>query len=607
MSEPKIRVLVIQLARLGDTLQSLMALRAAQQLYPQLEITFLARDRFADATKRVPWLHEVITLPTEALLSPILTRHQSEAQGIRDIAKWVRPLVQSTWDFVINWSYSESSSYLTGLLPARVKLGYSRRSDGTLSSADGWSHYIQAIVQGSIHQNIHLTDILTTQLLTALQIHVGDPVDAGNSPVTSKAFFALEMGERDFGRSWRDLSRKWIGLQLGAGHETKTWSPESWARLATLILRNHPECNLVLLGGPGESGKAEAFYAELRRNRISTSGILSLVGQTDFDLWASVIGRCQWIVAGDTAASHLASVLGTRVLNLSLGPVRLEETGPYGNGHYVVTSSRKCDGCLNESRTLSSHRCREDVTPESVYQVWSYATSEWIRRGAQTLTEHFASSGLSQWESRLGSINVLRSRIRGTEEGGGVVYEHILPRSLTIEAWSAQVLGHIARAWYCGWTPPIAQEITRPMIGPQLIQSLRRLSESSQVLQKVCDEAQRSAQELHLKSNRLRSEKIMKLKDRQEIQELGKKLTDLDSLMDRLSSADPALKPFSQMAKVLMHNLKGTQLSELGKESAESYRQLGKGVSILQEWIKTTLELARPVALVPNTIERGIP
>ena len=43
------RVLVIQLARLGDTLQSLMALRAAKHLYPELKIHLVARERAAAA------------------------------------------------------------------------------------------------------------------------------------------------------------------------------------------------------------------------------------------------------------------------------------------------------------------------------------------------------------------------------------------------------------------------------------------------------------------------------------------------------------------------------------------------------------------------------
>jgi hypothetical protein len=43
--------------------------------------------------------------------------------------------------------------------------------------------------------------------------------------------------------------------------------------------------------------------------------------------------------------------------------------------------------------------------------------------------------------------------------------------------------------------------------------------------------------------------------------------------------------------------LKGELVSELARESAESYQQLHQGVQILRDWIKHTLELARPVAL----------
>ena len=178
-----VRCLVIQLARLGDTLQSLMALKAAKQLYPQLEIHFLARERFASAARRVPWIEEVITLPTDDLLGPVVRGEAAERQALLGLAQWLSPLIEEPWDLLMNWSYSDASSYLTAMIPATVKLGYTRAKDQAFSCSDGWSHYMQAIVQGRVDQNIHLTDILTTQLLTALQIHVGDPVDAGDQPV----------------------------------------------------------------------------------------------------------------------------------------------------------------------------------------------------------------------------------------------------------------------------------------------------------------------------------------------------------------------------------------------------------------------------------------
>src|SRR3954463_14173287 len=88
-----IRCLVIQLARLGDTLQSLMALRAAKQLYPELEITFVARERFAAAASRVPWIAQVVTLPTDELLAPVLSGEKKDVEMIPELARWLAPLV----------------------------------------------------------------------------------------------------------------------------------------------------------------------------------------------------------------------------------------------------------------------------------------------------------------------------------------------------------------------------------------------------------------------------------------------------------------------------------------------------------------------------------
>lgn len=577
-----IRCLVVQLARLGDTIQSLMALRAAKQLYPDLEIHFVARERFAAAAKRVPWIHRVITLPTDELLGPVLEGKRSKGQALKDIARWVAPLVDQAWDIAINWTFSESSSYLTGLVPARVKLGYSRRKDITFSSADGWSSYINAIVQGGLAQNIHLTDVLTTQLLTALQIHVGEPEADGSAPVTSKSFFALELGEKD---AWnaKDLSRKWIGIQLGAGNEEKTWAPESWADVATQILRKHPECSIVLLGGKEDQARARRFLARANGGKR----VVSLVGETDFDLWASVVSRCNWVLSADTAAIHLASVLGTRVLNVSVGPVRWLETGPYGNGHYVVAPLAKT------------------VSPEAVYATWAYASNEWAHRRNFSFSAHLAQLGQASLQD---SVMVYRSKIRATDEGGGVHYEPLLKQSLDIEGWMAMVMGHVARAWYCGWVPPVGQELTREMLHPALVKSLREMEESSQLLTKVCEEAARTALALNRKSASLRSDKIMRLGDREELRELARKLMELDQLMERIGKAHAPMRAFSQMSKVLMHNLRGDHLMELGKESAEAYRQLGEGIGILREWLKHTLGLARPVALrsvTAGTIEEN--
>ena len=594
------RMLVIQMARTSDLMQSLMALRAAKQLYPGLKITLVARERFAAAAKKVPWIEQVVEFPSEELLSPALQGRKSEHQTLNEIASWATPLLAQPWDFCFNWTYSEASSFLAALIPSRVKLGFTRRADMTLSAVDGWSHFIQGIVQGGLQQNIHLTDILTTQLLTALQLHIGDPVEAGDMPVTSKGFFRLESNLQRLGVHPREFSRKWIGLQLGAGSLDKTWDPLNWAELATYILDRHPDTQIVLLGGPEDAGRAERFLEHID-GLVEDSRILNMIGKTDFDSWAALIGRCQWVIAGDTAAVHLASILGTRVLNLSLATYRSAETGPYGNGHYVLSASANCPACR---RNEGAHTCKDAISAEAAYAAWSYAAHEWSHRRATSVESHFQGLGFS---TELAGIQLSRSRIRPTDQGGGVVYEPLISRPMEMDEWLSQVNGHLARYWYCGWTPTIGQEVERERLSPRLIRELRDLDEAALVLNKVCEEARRTALQIEGLSGKLKSDRLMPVGLREELQSLGRKLQELENLVDRLSNAQLPLKGFSQMAKVLLHNLKGDALKDLGRESALSYGQLAHGVQVLRDWISHSLNLSRPRILVmkPAPVEQA--
>jgi ADP-heptose:LPS heptosyltransferase len=574
-----IRLLVMQFARLGDTIQSLMALRAAHQLYPQLEITMVVHENFGDAARSSPWIKDVIAFPTEKILAPILSGHKNSADSLGDLAHWMAPLLKDQWDFVVNWSFNEASSYLCGLLPAKVKLGFSRRNDGTFACLDGWSHYIQTIIQSETEQDIHLTDILTTQLLTSLQIHVGVPQDPGDSTVTSKSFFQYKK-EEFVCEKWNHPGKKWIAIQLGGSRPSRQWQPAQWAKLASMILRRHDETQIILLGTPRERNleKAffEAFYQSVSDPSQFATRIVSKVGTTPFHLWAQIIAGSQWLLTTDNSGLHMASVLGTRVLNVSQGDVRFTETGPYGNGHYVIKNSNS----------------------ESAYAVWTYANTEWQHRRETSLFDHFVNLGQKE---NINELEVYRSKIRPADQGGGLVYESLHTAPISFTKWYAQALSHIAREWYCGWVPPIGQEISRMQITPELIQTLRKIEEGVQILDQIFSECAKTANQLHEKSKNLKSEAIMRTQDRAEIQELGLKLQELEKLIERVGSTQTPLAVFSRFNQILMHNIQGRKIAELAEETAGVYRFLKIGSQSLKQWIEHTVQLARPVAVQPQS------
>jgi len=580
-----IRCAVIQLGRGSDVLESMLALRAAQQLYPSMEITLVCNEAHASLAEQADWIHQVVAAPIKSWMDEHKSGEVTHRQLMGPAARWLSPLISNgdngtvsndNWDILINWSYSESSSYLTALLPAKLKLGYSRRSSLEFASGDAWSQFIHGAVQESLDPGIHLTDMLTTQLLTALQVRFGEPIDAGNQSVTGRDFFSRIVTQGD---PILDPSRIWIGLQIDSFFKTAEWS-----KLIKLTLERHPEAQIVLLGDEGRREMGREIIKSCNHQGLDPRRIISLVGETDAELWIDVVSQCKWSICASSRPAQLASLLGTRVLQLSHRKDPSTVQSAYGNQHLLLSTTDE----------------KVQLVPEAVYAAWSFGQYEKNHQQNWDFAQHLDRLGfaaLNEW------IDLKRSRIRPSEEGGGVSYEREIKRPMTSQEWSALVHAQIARLWYCGWTPPVGSELDRSRIRPDLVQEMRALDDSSGVLVRVLGEAVRTAEQFYSKSSGLKSEKLMSLEDRQELEAQGRRLLELQKLVERLARADQHLVLFSTMLTVMLHNLEGDQISEISKETMISFKQLEQGAQLLRSWVTHTLKLARPAVVEPLSFQ----
>jgi len=570
-----IRCLILQLGRGSDILESLLALRAAQQLYPALEMTLVCREAFAAIPKEADWLKEVIALPTQEWVGP----HVQENMG--PVAKTLSPLIGTktggeSWDLLINWSYSQASSYLAALLPAKLKIGYTRRSKCLdFSSGDAWSQFVHGAVQGSLDPGIHLTDMLTTQLLTALQIQYGDPADVGNHSVTGRNFFRRVSSAGD---PILDPSRIWVGIQID-----RFFKASEWVRVMKHTLERHPEVQIVLLGDSTRRALAREITQIYGHQGTDPRRLVNLVGETDLDIWIDVVSQCKWMISCSALPAQLASLLGTRVLQLyhSKNPSSIQAA--YGNHHLMLSSTD------NQVR----------LAPEAVYAAWSYGQYEKNHRRNWDFAQHLERLGFS---SLVEWTELKRARIRPSEEGGGVAYDGDITRPMLTADWLSLVHAQIARQWYCGWTAPVGSELSRASLNPSLLQDLRALEDSSGVLARVLSEAVKTAEQFHSKSAGLKSEKLMSVSDRETLETQGRKLLELQKLVERLAAADSNLALFSAMLTILLHNLEGEQISEISKETVHAFKQLEQGALLMRSWIKHTLQMARPAVVAPLSL-----
>ena len=92
---------------------------------------------------------------------------------------------------------------------------------------------------------------------------------------------------------------------------------------------------------------------------------------------------------------HVATAVGTKVVDVSTGPVFAHETGPYGEGHLVIEPQMSCFPCAGGSE-CHHLACREAFDPEDVAMLVRHALGRGpIPRpaGARILEGRFRASG----------------------------------------------------------------------------------------------------------------------------------------------------------------------------------------------------------------------
>lgn len=331
------KILVLQLARLGDVFQTWPTLRSLSRA--GCEVHLLVRPRFRAATKGLAAVAKVHEFKTDEVLGPVLTRGKEGIVGsMAALDQLLANLDGENFDRIINLSFSPLSSWITYDLEVRsflrgkavMSVGYTRHADGSLAIPDDASAYFFAQVgsrssafPGEAVNRIPLPRLFSTIASTAVPSSDIETCDwAGPEKEVKLPEALIPRG-------------KFIAIHIGASTAEKTLDANNWAEV---VRRAFIQTNLdfVLLGSSEERKKSEEIYERVLASGISARHIANAVGCTNVEELFPIIKRASVLIAGDSALIHVASLVGTKVLNLSSRSVSHWETGPLSQGSRIL-------------------------------------------------------------------------------------------------------------------------------------------------------------------------------------------------------------------------------------------------------------------------------
>lgn len=349
-------VLVVNLTRFGDLLQSAATVRALAKKDGKNRIGVVCLENFAAGAELLPEVDAIFPMPSGKILAALNAPSDASPEwlnGVKELYTWVSGITcRFSPDVVYNISPTTSSCLLGRLLADGVEYsGFTIDSFGYRHNANPWAAFMQGASASRAGSPFNIVDIFRKI--------AGDTQknpDASLLPVPQSAIIA--MAEKLQSKTPEKIMG-YVALQLGASAAARQWPVASFAMAGDALWKQHKLLPL-LLGSSAERPLGEEYAHKAQGKHIS------LIGETDITELGAALSLSSLLISNDTGTLHLGSGIGVPVIGIYLATAQAWDTGPYADGNHSLEPDIPCHPC--EFGTVCEHSlaCHQAITPETV-------------------------------------------------------------------------------------------------------------------------------------------------------------------------------------------------------------------------------------------------
>ncbi len=351
------RILISDIAHLGDVLMATALLPVLKSAYPDAKIGFLVGSWAQPVLKDHPLVDEVHVLDHWAYNRARLSKRKKFLHYLRTRREALRQIKAARYDvaFDFYWNFPNTLPLLwQANIPMRV--GYESGGFGPLAT-----HCLE-FGDKRLHASRRFWDLVRTlprvagaeaqtAPVPALR-PVLPPLDAHDAGVAALGAALAEAGLR---------GKDYLVFHVGAADSFRDWPSSRWRELAeTFISQGHP----LLFTGAGD--KDEARILEITEG---LRGCLNLCSRLTWSGFVAAVAGARLLVCVDTVAGHLAAATGTPCAVITAGrwPYLWRPLGPQTR---VLMHPVPCAPC-HRNNGCEGMECIQSVTVAAVYQAGS--------------------------------------------------------------------------------------------------------------------------------------------------------------------------------------------------------------------------------------------
>ncbi len=314
-----LRRLIIQLARLGDLVQSYPVLTSLHHSHLTQPLDLLCPLPLVPLGEMFPGLGRVFPWNGEDWHELAKTKSANCEYPVEEAKKYLSKSEFPAYSLAYNLN-NHPRGILAGHLLSQHVVGPGE--NGPMNpTLPPWAVYLREVARARGDNRIHLADAFCGLC------HVAPPSDV---PWLIPPDISLPVDLEGLVTQQSFLN---IGIILGAGDADRRIPLAVWQEFIQSCTERIPHSRVLLIGGSGE--REASLVLEHNLAAQTRNQVINCCGRTSLPQLAAIFNHCQWVVGSDTGPLHLGVMCGARAIGWYFSQARVHETGPYGVGNYV--------------------------------------------------------------------------------------------------------------------------------------------------------------------------------------------------------------------------------------------------------------------------------
>lgn len=344
MNDGEIKILIVRLSALGDTIHTLPLLSALKELYPSSQIDWIVEDKAAAFLRNNPLINNLFVVPKKRW-----RKRKNKFKNLGEFISLVKHIRKTEYDIVIDVQQLLKSAVFVMFSKGKRKIA----QEGGREFSTLFSNEIIKTSRPIFDINYHVVErnLDIARYLGRIDDNITFPLPPVSSEVREKVNELLKE---------LDSQKPVLVLSPSTTWKNKHWINENWAEL---IKTFSDRANVVITGSSNDKNLTSEII------RLSEKKVFDLTGKTNLRELREVLSRADVVVSPDSGSAHIAwAVQKPKVVTLFFSTSK-NRTAPFGEGYFSVQSKEGCSPCMKRKCKFKTDNCTSKIDVSEIISI----------------------------------------------------------------------------------------------------------------------------------------------------------------------------------------------------------------------------------------------